>query len=112
MLIQRVENHHFVDPVHELWREVATSCLNGRALDLLVDFVPQISQTVRSLCAGEADAAVYQLRHLTRTQIGRHYDYALRKIDATVVAQSQRGFVKNTEEQLPQCVRGLLNFVE
>src|SRR6266496_3177928 len=98
MLIQRVENHHFIDPVHKLRREVATGGLHSRALYLLVDLVSPLSQAVRSLLTGKADAAVYQLRHLTRTQIGRHNDYALRKINATVVAQSQRRFIENAEQ--------------
>src|SRR6266545_3609577 len=112
MLIYRVENHHFVDPVHKLWREVATSCLNGRALDLLVDFVPPISQTVGSLCAGEADAAVYQLRHLTCAQIGCHDNHAPRKVDATIVTQGQRSFIKYPEQQIPQRIGGLLDLVK
>ena len=60
----------------------------------------------------EAQAAVDHVAHLTGPQVRGHDDDALRKIHAAVVAQSQSRFVQNAQQQLPERVGGLLDFVE
>src|SRR5260370_12368033 len=50
--------------------------------------------------------------HFGSPQVAGHEDQAAREVHAAVVAQGQSGFVQNAEQQVPQRVAGLLNFVE
>ena len=50
--------------------------------------------------------------HLGRAQIAGHEDHGAREIDLAVVAQRQRRLVQNAEQQVPQRVARLLDFVE
>ena len=97
----------FVDAVHELRRELAPRRFDRGAIDLVVECSVHLSGFRR-----ETQAAVHQVAHLAGAQVRGHDDDALRQIHAAVVAQRQRGLVQNAEQQLPERVGRLLDFVE
>ena len=78
-----------------------------RAVDLVIRGRVDLSGLLR-----EAQAAIHHVAHLSRPQVRGHDDDALRKIHAAVVAQSQRSFVQNAQQQLPERVGGFFDFVE
>ena len=91
MLIpQRLEYHSLVDAVHELRRELAASRFHGRALNLVVEIVVDFHCLRR-----EPKTAIHQIRHLAGAQVRGQNDDALRKIDAAIIAERERGLVQN-----------------
>ena len=71
---QRLEDHHFVDAVHELGREFAARRIHRRAIDLVVERFVDLDN-LRS----KTESAIDQVRHLSGAQIRRHDDDALRQ---------------------------------
>ena len=61
---------------------------------------------------GEAQVGPQNRAHLGRAQVAGHEDQRAREIHAAIVAEGQRGFVENAEQQVPQRVAGLLDLVE
>ena len=100
MLIpQSLEYDSFIDAVHELGRELTPSRFHGRALNFVVEIVVDFH------CPrGEPKPAIHQIRHLAGAQVRGQNDDALRKIDAAIIAERERGFVENAEQQLPERV--------
>jgi hypothetical protein len=105
--LQRVEDHDFVEAVHEFGGELAACGFDGGAFDFFVE-----------VCFGfvfgldEAVAATHEFGDFATAQVGGHEDNGLRKIDAAIVAESQGGFIEHAEEQLPEGVAGFFDFVE
>src|SRR3954468_6972382 len=106
--LQHLEDNHLVDAIHELGRELATCGFVRGAGDLVVDARIDLRDRTRR----KAHVAVDQFVHLGRAEVGRHHDDALRKIDTAIVAESQRRFVEDAEQKLPQGVTRLLDLVE
>ena len=104
---QRLEHHHLVDAVHELRSKLAPRRVHCRAIDFIVEGVIHLHRSRR-----KSQSAIDQPIHLRRTQVRGHDNDAARKINAPVVAQSQSRFVQNSQQQLPQRVRRLLNLVK
>src|SRR6266853_1593501 len=50
--------------------------------------------------------------HLSSTDIACHENQRLRKVHFAVIAQGQRAFVQDPEEQIPEGVTRLLDFIE
>ena len=60
----------------------------------------------------EAHSTVDQFRHFGSAQVRRHHDEALGQIDTAVIAEREAGFVEDAQQQLPQRVGSLFDFVE
>src|SRR5450432_2893260 len=97
-----MKDHQFVEPVHELRREFASSGFHGGTLHAACQIV--IGLFGRPY---ETDAALHQLGDLAAAQVGGEENHSLRQIDAAVVSQCEGGFVQHSQQQLPQCVGGL-----
>src|SRR6266581_9805899 len=80
---QRMENNHFVEPVHKFGREFPPCRFHGCALHL---FVQASDRLVLRL--NKAHATFHELCNLTASQIGSEEDHSLREIHLPVVAQS------------------------
>ena len=104
---QRLEDDDLVDAVHELGRELAARRVHGRASNFFVERVVDLHRSRR-----KAQTAIDQTVHLGGAEVGGHDDDAAGKIDAAVVAERQCSLVQNSEQQLPQGVGSLLDFVE
>src|ERR1017187_9331004 len=107
LVAQRLEHHCLVDPVHDLRRKFPPRRFHRRPLNLVIERLIHFNRFRR-----KSEPTVHQVRHLRRTQVRRHNDDALRQNHAPVVAQSQRRLVQNPQQQLPQRIRRLLNFVK
>ncbi len=83
------------------------ACFHCRPLNLVIEVVVDFHRFRR-----ETKPAIHQIRHLTGPQVRGQDDDALRQIDAAIIAKRQRGLIQNAEQQLPQRVTGLLNFVK
>jgi len=57
-------------------------------------------------------AALHQFRNFAATKVRLQENDRLREIHAAVVAQREVGLVQHAEEQLPEGVAGLLDFIE
>src|SRR5258708_32920519 len=67
---------------------------------------------LRPLGLPEAETAVHQVIHFPGAKVGGHHNQALRKIYTSIVSERERGLIKDTKEQLPERVAGLLDLVE
>ena len=105
--MQGVENDDLVETVHELRRELAASGFDRGALHFFVEIGGG-----RFAGLDEAVAATHELGDFSATKIGREEDNGLREIHAAIVAEGQRSLVQHAEQQLPEGVAGLFNFVE
>ena len=61
---------------------------------------------------GEAQAPGHQVHHLMRAKVRGQEDHAARKIHAPIVAERQRAFIEDAEQELPERVGGFLDFVK
>ena len=50
--------------------------------------------------------------HLCRPKITGHEDHRPREIDLAVISERKSGFVEDSEQEIPECIACLLNFVE
>src|SRR5271166_2846319 len=96
---QGLEHDRLVDAVHELRRELAASGFQSTAVDLRIQRVVDHEGVPRN---AEAHTAVDQLGHLCGTEVRCHDDDALAQVHAAVVAERERGFVENAEQELPE----------
>src|SRR5579863_3920331 len=96
---QRLKDYSLIDAVHKLRRKLAASRVYGGALNLVVEVVVDFHGFRR-----ETKAAVDQVGHLAGAQVRGQDDDALRKIDAAVIAERERGFVQNAKQKLPERV--------
>ena len=106
-LAQGFENHDLIDAVHELRRELAARRIDGGAVHLVVNLVVDLSAGL-----SKAHVAIEQFVHLSGAQVRGEDDEALGEIDAAVVAEGERGFIQNPEQELPQGVTGFLDLVK
>src|ERR1700688_3223622 len=81
--------------------------VHRRPLNLVIERLIDLNRLRR-----ESKAAVHQRRHLPRTQVRSHDDDALRQIHPPVIAQRQRRLIQNPQQELPQRIRRLLDFVK
>ena len=107
LVTQSFEDHGLIDAVHELRCELAASGFDGSALNLVIKIIVDFHGSGR-----EAEATVDQISHLAGAQVRGQDDDALGKIDAAIIAEGERGFIEDAEQQLPERVAGLLDFVE
>src|SRR6266508_1044988 len=110
ILIQRSENNDCVNPVHKLRRELTFGRFYRRPTYFLIYIGAAIVPRARR--RSKTDTSADQFRQLARAQIRGHDDDCPGEIYVPVVAKRQCGLVENTEKQLPQTVRGLLNFIK
>src|SRR5262249_3312358 len=89
---QGLENYNLVNTVHELRCELASSRFYRCAIDLLVKAI-----LMHFLLRGKSEAAVCQVRHLGRPEVGSHNNDAPREVDSPVVTQSQSAFIQDSE---------------
>jgi hypothetical protein len=80
----------------------------GRFLDLFV----QSRARIRRNRGRKSHAARHQLRDLAAAQVRRHEDHRLRQIHAPVVPERERRLVQNPQQQLPQRIGRLFDFVK
>src|SRR5271165_2118314 len=104
---QGAKDHDLVDAIHELGRKLPAGGIHRGAIDLGVEFGVHISGLLR-----ESQAAIDEVTHLPGAKVGGQDDYALGKVDPAIVTEGQCGLIENAEQQLPQGVGGLFNFVE
>src|SRR5882757_5649740 len=104
---QRMENDRFIQPVHEFGREFATRGFYRGSLHLLVQ--PGCRSITR---LHKTHSTVHQLRDFPAAEIGSEKNYRLRQVHSPVVAQRQGRLIQDPQQQLPQRVRSLLDFVE
>ncbi len=104
---QRMKYDDLVEPVHEFRRELAARRFLRGPLDLAVE---DLGRFVRWL--HEAHAAGHHLGYFAAAQVGRQENHRLRKVHAAVVAQRQRSLIEHAQQQLPQGVGSLFDFVE
>src|SRR5579884_1992139 len=104
---QRLEDHNFVDAVHELGGKLATRRFDRSTVDLF------IKRFVYGVGLGrETESAPDKVAHLASPQVRGHNNDALREVDPAVIAESERGLVEDAEQELPKRVGSLFNFVE
>ena len=77
----------------------------------------EFDQQLSALIIGQENAvrsmgSLYQLGDFSATEVRSQEDDRLRKVDAAIVAERERGLVQHSQEQLPERVAGLLNFVK
>src|SRR5262245_10873960 len=92
LMRQRLEYHHFVQPVNKLRGKPATGCLDRDLFQPVVDFQRSWSDWL------ETHLSFRLHTHLTSAEVGSHDNNTLRKIDPAVIAKSQRRFVQNPEQ--------------
>ena len=107
LMPQRMKHHHLVQPVHELRRKLLLRRFLRRSLHFHVQSVFHLVLRLH-----EAHAAGHQFRDLSAAQVRRQENHGLRQIHAPVVSQRQRRLIQNSQQQLPQRVRRLLDFIE
>jgi len=102
-----MENDDLVEAVHEFGGELAASSFYRGALDFFIKlvgwFVAGLDKTV---------ASTHKLGDFAAPEVGGEEDDGLGEVHAAVVAEGQRRLVQHAEEQLPESVAGLLDFVE
>ena len=69
-------------------------------------------RVLRAFAGSEADAAGNQLGHLARAEVRGHDDHAFREVYPAIIAKGQCSFIENAQQQLPQRVGSLFDFVE
>src|SRR5690242_14685061 len=102
-----MEHYHFVQPVHEFGRELPPGSLHRRPFHL---FIKAACGLVFRL--NKAHATLHELGDLSATEVGGKEDDRLGQVHLAIVAQSESGFIQHAQEQLPERVTGLLNFVK
>src|SRR5579863_6185385 len=102
-----MKHNHLVEAVQEFRGELSPSGFHRGALNFHIESVVWLIGGL-----DESHSAGHKLGDFTAAQVGGEENYRLRKIHAAVVAQSQCGLVQHAQEQLPQSVAGLLDFVE
>ena len=107
LAMQGMENDDLVEAVHKFGRELAASGFDSRALNF---FVKLVGWFVAGL--DEAVAAAHEFGDFSAAEVGGKEDDCLGKIHAAIVAEGQRGLVQHAEEQLPEGVAGLFDFIE
>src|SRR6266481_1869551 len=60
----------------------------------------------------ETELRTGERTHLSSTDIACHENQRVRKVHFAVIAQGQRSFVQDPEEQIPEVVTRLLDFIE
>ena len=103
-----MKHHRLIDPVHELRSEFALGRFRRRPLDFFVETHAHL----RLHFGRKSHSAGHQLRDFAAAQIRRQENHGLRQVNAPVIAQRQRRLVENSQQQLPQRVAGLFDFVE
>jgi len=104
---ERMKNHNLVQPVHEFRRELAPRRFHRGSLDLFIQSAVLLVSRLH-----ESHSAVHHLGNFAAAQVGRHKNHRLREVHAPVIAQRQSRLIQNPQQQLPQRVGSLLNFVE
>ena len=102
-----MEHHYFVQPVHEFRREFAARRFHGRAFHFLIQAGRRL---VRRL--NETHSALHQFRNFAAAKVGSQENNRLREVHAPVVTERQRSLVQHAQQQLPERIAGLLNFVK
>src|SRR6516165_10476148 len=102
-----MENNQFIQPVHELGRELSPRRFDRRTLHFFINIVLRL---VRRL--NKAVTARKQIADIRSTEIGGHKDDGLGEVHAAVVAERKSGLIEHAQQQLPQGVAGLLDLVE
>ena len=107
LLAQGMKDHDFIQAVHEFGGELAPGRLDGGALYLFVQagcrFVSRLD---------EAHAAFHQFADLSAAQVGGEKNNRFRQIHFPIVTKGQSGLIQDAQQQLPQGVAGLLNFIQ
>src|ERR1041384_342561 len=103
------KHNNLIYSVHEFWREFSLRRFRRGSIDLLIEIIISHAPALRR---SETDRAGDQLTHLLGAEIRRHEDHRLREIDLAIVAQGQRSLIQHAKQQLPERVRGLLDFVK
>ena len=103
---QRAEDDDLVEAVHEFGREFPAGGVDGGVLDFPVE------GTAGLVSGRETEARLHQAVDFARAEVGGEEDHGLGEIDAAVVTEGERGLVEDAEQELPQGVGGLLDFVE
>ena len=65
-----------------------------------------------AVARAETKTRVHQGAHLGSSQVTGHEDECPGEVDLAVVAQRQRSFVQDAEQEVPKSIAGLLDFVE
>ena len=107
LIAQAAEDHHLINAVHEFRRKLAPRRFQRRAINLLIYL--RIHDT---RFRGKANATRKHLAHFACAKVGGHNHDGARKIYAAVVAQCERRFIQNAEQQLPQRIAGFFNFIK
>src|SRR4051794_15733660 len=102
VFLQRTEDHHLVDTIHEFGRELSSGRLDRRSIYLLIDF--GIVWSLGPLAGCEPDTARNQFGHFACTKVRCHDYHRLREIDTTIVTQRKCRLIQNAEKQLPERV--------
>src|ERR1700722_15058897 len=97
LVAQRLEHHRLIDAVHELRRKLAPGSFDRGTLNLVIERCVDFYGLRR-----ESKSAIDQVRRLVSAQVRSQNNDALGKIDAAVVAQSQRRLVQDSQQQLPE----------
>src|SRR5665811_2367435 len=65
-----------------------------------------------AIAGGEAKVGAEDRAHLGGAQVAGHKNQRPGEIHSAVVAQGQGGLVQDSQQEIPQCVAGLLDLVE
>src|SRR6516165_5357096 len=104
---QGIEDDDFVQPIHEFGREGPSRRLRCSSSHFLFQ--------IRSKLVGSVDepkSSGHQIRDAGSAKIRSEKDECSRKIDALIISQGQCGLIQNPQQQLPEGVTRLLDFVE
>src|SRR6267378_1636995 len=107
LLSQRMKYHHLIQAVHEFRRELPLRCFQRGSLQFRVQ--PVFTFVLR---LHKSHPSRHQLRDFSSAQVRREKNYCLRQVHAPVVPQRQRRLVQDSQQELPQRVRRLLDLVK